>query len=193
MAKNPVLPLYYNDLTTSTQDWTDEEFGAYLRLLIHQWRQGYLPKDYQRLTRIATSLNTTWPLLKSKFQEIDGVLKNPNMEEIRAKKAAHSEKQKANVNNRYQKYTKQPTKFLPLESEKEKEIEDWNRWGKQILEENDPDWHWRKITAQELDHFLSVATRNKWKMNTQQEFRISLKGFKSTGNGKEEKVLHPLV
>jgi len=130
MAKNPVLPLYYNDLTTSTQDWTDEEFGAYVRLLIHQWRQGGLPKDYQRLTRISTSLATNWKMLQSKFPESDGLLKNPYMEEVRAKKAKHSEKQRDNVNNRYQNTyqnsTKQPTKILPLEEEKEieKEIEE---------------------------------------------------------------------
>lgn len=121
MAKNPVLPLYYNDITTSTQDWTDEEFGAYMRLLIHQWRQGGLPKDYQRLTRIATSLSTNWTMLQSKFPEVDGFLKNPVMEEIRAKKAKHSEKQRVNVNNRYQTSTKQPTKNVPLEIENEKE------------------------------------------------------------------------
>lgn len=185
MAKNPILPLYYNDLTTSTQDWTDEEFGAYVRLLIHQWRQGSLPNDYQRLTRIATSLPTTWSLLKSKFQEVDGVLKNPNMEEIRAKKAAHSEKQALNVRNRYQTSTKLPTKTLPLEREKEIELEkeDWLIWGNQILRCEDQFWEQMKgrvITTDELDSFISVATRNEWSMKTQQDFRRTLKGFKST-------------
>jgi len=124
MAKDPILPLYYNDLTTSTQDWTDEEFGAYVRLLIHQWRQGGLPKDYQRLTRIATSLDSTWTLLKSKFQEVDGLLKNPVMEEIRDKRSRHKQKQKDNVSKRYQNVTKQATKNLPLEIENEIENEE---------------------------------------------------------------------
>lgn len=121
MAKDPVLPLYYNDITTSTQDWSDEEFGAYMRLLIHQWRQGGLPKDYQRLTRIATSLDTNWSMLKSKFSEADGLLKNPVMEEIREKRARHKEKQRDNVSKRYQTSTKHPTKNLPLEEENENE------------------------------------------------------------------------
>lgn len=144
MAKDPVLPLYYNDLTTSTQDWTDEEFGAYVRLLIHQWRQGGLPKDYQRLTRIATSLNTNWPLLKEKFQEVDGLLKNPVMEEIRLKRDKHKEKQRENVLKRYQKSTKQPTKKLPLEEEIENENEieneilnEYSNWTNSILDRND--------------------------------------------------------
>lgn len=156
MAKDPVLPLYYNDLTTSTQDWTDEEFGAYVRLLIHQWRQGGLPKDYQRLTRIATSLNTNWPLLKEKFQEVDGFLKNPVMEEIRLKRDKHKEKQRENVLKRYQKSTKQPTKKLPLEEEieNEKEIEneilnEYSNWTNSILDRNDF-LFWNKFRNEQL-------------------------------------------
>lgn len=127
MAKDPVLPLYYNDIDSATRDWTDEEFGAYLRLLIYQWRQGGLPNDYQRLTRIATSLPTTWSLLKSKFPESDGMLKNPVMEEIRTRRLIHKEKQKNNIRKRYQTSTKhdtkEVTKTLPLEREKEIEKE----------------------------------------------------------------------
>lgn len=191
MARNPILPLYYNDLTTSTQDWTDEEFGAYVRLLIHQWRQGGLPKDYQRLTRIATSLPTNWEMLKAKFPEVDGLLKNPVMEEIREKRAKHSEKQRTNVQNRYQTSTKQSTKLLPLEKEieNENEIEEWKRWGEQILKDNDQYWHGmhgRTITQEELDHFLSVATRNEWTMNNQQAFRYTLHGFKMNGQSTKQ-------
>jgi len=123
MAKDPVLPLYYNDISGSTQTWSDEEFGAYVRLLIHQWRDGGLPTDYQRLTRISTSLDRNWSMLKAKFPEVDGLLKNPVMEEIRAKRAVHKQKQKENVQKRYQKSTKQDTKNLPLENEIENEKE----------------------------------------------------------------------
>lgn len=59
---------------------------------------------------------------------------------------------------------------------------DWEIWGKSIVADNDQYWQQmkgRKITQQEMDEFLSVATRNDWKMDTQQEFRTSLKGFKS--------------
>lgn len=123
MAKDPVLPLYYNDISTSTADWNDEEFGAYVRLLIHQWRNGGLPNDYQRLTRLATSLPTNWDMLKSKFPLTDGLLKNGYMEEIRAKRARHKEKQTDNIKKRYQTSTKQSTKSLPLEEEIENENE----------------------------------------------------------------------
>lgn len=85
------------------------------------------------------------------------------------------------------------------ESEVENEIEiknkgefeifdDWIFWGNLIVDGNDAQWEamrGRKVTRAEMDSFLSVATRNKWKMETQGEFRISLKGFevKSPTNG----------
>lgn len=119
MAKDPIFPLYYNDIDRSTKTWTDEEFGAYMRLLMEQWDKGGLPKDYQRLTRIATSLQTTWPLLKDKFVEVDGQLKNLVLEGHREKRLKHKQKQKENIQKRYQK----PTKNIPLEDEYENENE----------------------------------------------------------------------
>jgi len=123
MAKNPVFPLYYNDIDRSTRDWSDEEFGAYMRLLMHQWDKGSLPKDYQRLTRIATSLSTTWDMLKDKFPQDGEVLKNRVLEDIRTKYLKHREKQKSNIEKRYQTSTKHTTKKIPLEDEYEIEKE----------------------------------------------------------------------
>lgn len=123
MAKDPIFPLYYNDLDRSTKTWTDEEFGAYVRLLMEQWDKGFIPKDYQRLTRIATSLDKNWPMLKEKFVEVGGNLQNMRLEEIRAIKSKFKEKQRENVLKRYQTSTKPPTKKLPLESENEIESE----------------------------------------------------------------------
>lgn len=61
---------------------------------------------------------------------------------------------------------------------------DWLDWGTLIVEQRDQHWdamRGRKVSQAEMDAFLSVATRNDWTMNTQAEFRISLKGFKVTG------------
>jgi hypothetical protein len=65
------------------------------------------------------------------------------------------------------------------------ENENWFQWGKQILDENDPIWesmHGRLVTQDELDTFYSVAIRNEWSMETQQDFRRTLKGFKVDGH-----------
>lgn len=130
MAKNPIFPLYYNDLLGSTKTWTDEEFGAYVRLLIEQWDNNFVPSPYQdstnplqpnfqRLTRIATSVEKNWRILSTKFTEVDGGLQNKRLEEIRDLKQKHAEKQRENVLKRYQKTTKNITKNLPLEDENE--------------------------------------------------------------------------
>lgn len=134
MAKNPILPLYYNDINSSTEHWSDEEFGAYMRLLIHQWDKGSIPEDATRLKRIAATAKKHWKLLKEKFiKGEDGLLRNARMEEIRINREKFISKQKENVRKRhtkplpnplpesYQTSTKPPTKPLPLEDENENE------------------------------------------------------------------------
>lgn len=96
MAKNPVFPLYYNDIDRSTRDWTDEEFGCYMRLLMHQWDKFGLPLGFDRLSRIAPSVEKNWILLSGKFQEIDGFLKNQRLEDIRDSLLKYKDKQSEN-------------------------------------------------------------------------------------------------
>jgi uncharacterized protein YdaU (DUF1376 family) len=136
MATNPVFPLYYNDIDRSTRDWTDEEFGCYMRLLIHQWAQGELPKEPERLQRITTSLVTSWLKVGKKFVETDTGLVNTRLEEIRAERLAFSQKQSQNRQKRTERNKIQPvvnqnsTKTLPKvnlhiedEDEDKKQIE----------------------------------------------------------------------
>jgi uncharacterized protein YdaU (DUF1376 family) len=128
MAKNPVFPLYYNDLNGSCDTWTDEEYGAYMRLLIHQWDKGFIPSDMKRLNKIADSAEQNWPLLSEKFPAgADGKFRNIRLEEIREEKKKHSDKQKDNIRKRYQTSTKpsskENTKKIPLEDEYEEEKE----------------------------------------------------------------------
>ena len=96
MAANPILPLYYNDIDRSTRDWSDEEFGCYMRLLMHQWAQGEIPKETQRLSRIVTSLDNSWDLVKTKFEETDTGMVNLKLEEIRAERLSYLKKQQEN-------------------------------------------------------------------------------------------------
>jgi len=163
MAKNPVFPLYYNDIDRSTRDWTDEEFGAYVRLLVHQWDKGCLPNDYQRLTRIATSLDTNWGMLKSKFPENGVGLKNPVLEEIRSKILRHKEKQKNNVLKRYQNNTTDVTKNIPLEDEREKENileEIGGEKTSDIANEVWKDQYWKESICSGLN--LNMEELKKW-------------------------------
>lgn len=96
MAKNPVFPLYYNDLLGSCRAFTDEELGAYLRLLIYQWDNFGLPLGFDRLNLIAPTAEKNWRTIGPKFVEIDGQLFNERLEEIRAERQKFSEKQSGN-------------------------------------------------------------------------------------------------
>jgi len=80
----------------------------------------------------------------------------------------------------------------PKEIIQDETLIEWQRWGQMIVSESDQYWEQmkgRKVTQPEMDAFLSVASRNDWKMTTQQQFRISLKGFdwNQFRNGKDIK------
>lgn len=64
---------------------------------------------------------------------------------------------------------------------------DWIAWGEMIVNNEDQYWEQmrvRKVSRDEMDQFISVAIRNDWKMDTQTDFRVSLKGFKVNGQNK---------
>lgn len=71
MAKGDFyFPLYYKRILTSTIGWKDDEFGAYMRLLIYQFDNGSIPSDINELARIAPSVKKHWDkLLSKKFKE----------------------------------------------------------------------------------------------------------------------------
>lgn len=85
MAKGDYyFPLFYQRLLTSTTGWTDQEFGAYIRLLIYQFDNGSIPSDINQIARIAPSAKKVWSLLSTKFIDNgNGGLINTTMDEIR--------------------------------------------------------------------------------------------------------------
>jgi uncharacterized protein YdaU (DUF1376 family) len=84
MAKGDYyFPLYYKKLLTSTIGWKDDEFGAYVRLLIHQFDKGKLPGDFKELSLLCTSLKKNKNRVLKKFKETeDGHLINEVMDDI---------------------------------------------------------------------------------------------------------------
>ncbi len=86
------FPVYYQKLLTSTQGWKDEEFGAYVRLLICQYDKGAIPEDFKTLCRIAPTAKKNWSLLSQKFTNKNSLgLINPVMDQIRNKRIKKSE------------------------------------------------------------------------------------------------------
>lgn len=77
-----------------------------------------------------------------------------------------------------------------VETTNEVSTDEWLKWGNQIIAGNDAGWEAMrgpKISQAEMDQFISVAVRNKWKIETQQDFRYALKGFKPMDAPKEVK------
>lgn len=70
MSKAPAFQLYAGDFLTDVMDWTDEQVGAHIRLLCWSWvnRRG-IPRDTQRLTRIAPAALSAWPVIGKKWVE----------------------------------------------------------------------------------------------------------------------------
>ena len=126
MAKGDYyFPLYYKRLLASTIGWTDAEFGTYLRLLIHQFDNGFIPEDLQKLSRISPGVKRNWPTLSDKFISIgDGKLINPVMDEIyheiqgkKLKNSANGKKGGRPVKNRIETESKPNGYGLGFENE----------------------------------------------------------------------------
>lgn len=75
---------YYRLMVVSTQGWKDDEFGAYVRLLIHQFDKGGLPDDPGELSKLISTFKKNWPALSKKFKRgDDGLLRNDFMKTVR--------------------------------------------------------------------------------------------------------------
>lgn len=88
--KPPASQFYWNDFTCDVDTWSNEEVGAYMRLLASEWTNGPLPKDMKRLSRIARqdheSFLQMWDeVLSSKFHLRSGRWCNKRMEDERLK------------------------------------------------------------------------------------------------------------
>ncbi len=78
------FPLYYQRLLTSTVGWEDDEFGAYLRLLIYQFDKGYVPADIKEIKKITKIGAKKWEKIGQKFElNAEGFYVNYVMNEIR--------------------------------------------------------------------------------------------------------------
>lgn len=90
MSKRPAFQFYPQDFISDirVQAMDNEELGAYIRLLCHDWIEDGLPDDDLILSRISGA-RENWDRIKmplaSCFQKIDGKLFNPRLIEERKK------------------------------------------------------------------------------------------------------------
>jgi hypothetical protein len=103
MAKDPAFLFYPGDFNDGTQDFTNEEVGAYIRLLLFQFSQGHLSID--RIKRkLGRDFEALWPMLAGKFiLDNEGLYFNQRLETEQFKRKAFSESRRKNINTRYEK------------------------------------------------------------------------------------------
>lgn len=78
------MPLMVGDWLKGTAGMRAEVRGVYIRLLLHQWDQGFIPAALDDLTLIDPEVGKVWVFLKCKFVEVlPGQLQNAKLEEVR--------------------------------------------------------------------------------------------------------------
>jgi uncharacterized protein YdaU (DUF1376 family) len=101
--KNPAFLFYVGDFNDGTQDFTNEEVGAYLRMLLFQFSQGHLPMD--RIKRkLGADFEKLWPIISTKFMtDSDGNYYNERLQSEIDKRTSFSESRRKNISARYNK------------------------------------------------------------------------------------------
>jgi uncharacterized protein YdaU (DUF1376 family) len=88
------FPFYWRDFDDGTREMTNEEVGAYWRLLYYQWQYGSIPADKELAARITGERfdDRTWARLLSKFVPDKSVpgdrLVNLRMQAVRSSQEA---------------------------------------------------------------------------------------------------------
>jgi uncharacterized protein YdaU (DUF1376 family) len=96
MGKDPAFLFYVSDFNDGTQDFTNEEVGAYLRLLLFQFSQGHLPIERIR-KKLNSDFNRLWPVLSIKFlEDDDGNFYNVRLQEEQIKRISYCDSRRGN-------------------------------------------------------------------------------------------------
>jgi len=93
LHRSPAFQFYADDFLAGTLDLSQEEVGAYVRLLCHQWNRGSIPVETEKQQRLAGGSVSVDVL--AKFRLVDGCgLVNDRLEKERAKQAKFRQKQR---------------------------------------------------------------------------------------------------
>ncbi len=93
LHRSPAFQFYADDFLAGTLDLSQEEVGAYIRLLCHQWNRGSIPVETEKQQRLAGGSVSVDVL--AKFRLVDGSgLVNDRLEKERAKQAEFRQKQR---------------------------------------------------------------------------------------------------
>lgn len=99
------FPFFWKDFQLATGNWTDEQVGAYLRLLIWSWDKDGLPGQESEVQKIgkwtAAAWRRIWSVVGEKFEYRAGRLVNARQEEIRAAVGWRSDSARASAEARW--------------------------------------------------------------------------------------------
>jgi hypothetical protein len=96
MKGAPYFKFYPSDFIGGTSDMTQEEVGAYIRLLCAQWQLGGLPSDPARLFGVAGGIVPPMVLDKLPIDKTDGKRRNLRLELTRQEVTSKIEKLRDN-------------------------------------------------------------------------------------------------
>ena len=96
MSNPPAFQLYAADFYMDTLEWTCDEIGLYLRLLLIEWINGPLPNDHKQLINLVKThhktFNKAWKRVGKKFINNGQGLINERLEKEREKQEIWREK-----------------------------------------------------------------------------------------------------
>lgn len=189
MANDPAFLFYPGDYLRDTQCLSERAQVAYDRIMCEHMRnicitQAQLDFFTKRLTSDEKSeLTMVLSNISGGYQitwVAESIQKRREYSESRRKNRVSRKKNEPEKGNEHMKT------YVPhMENENENEIvtdtvTDLETWGNLIVAGNDPTWEsmrGRKVSRSEMDQFISVAVRCGWKIETAQDFRVSLRGF----------------
>ncbi len=111
------FPFFWKDFLASTSTWTDEQVGAYLRLLMWAWDREGLPADEASVQRLGGwkrgAWRRIWSVVGEKWVLREGRLVNLRQEEIRRKVQGRSAAAAASADARWGKERSQDSGNAP--------------------------------------------------------------------------------
>jgi hypothetical protein len=91
--KAPAFQFYADDFLAGTLDMSQDEVGAYIRLLCHQWSRGSIPVETEKQQRLAGGSVSVDVLAKFQLCD-DGLFRNARLESEREKQKEYRNKQR---------------------------------------------------------------------------------------------------
>jgi uncharacterized protein YdaU (DUF1376 family) len=117
MSKLPYFKFFPQDFIIGTLYMSNSDIGAYIKLLCYQWDHGSIPSDLSTIEKISGGCSDD---VLTKFEKLDGVLKNIRLEKERTIYELKCNKNRESIKSRYERstnvvrtYNERSTNVLP--------------------------------------------------------------------------------